>query len=136
MDLSIIIVNWNSKEYLRKCIASILAETHGIEFEIVVIDNASFDGCDEMLRQCYPQVRFIQSDRNLGFAKANNVAFKESSGQNLLFLNPDTEIEGVAIETLYINCALLPKCCGCGGESTQQRQVCTNKLHSSLSRPY
>lgn len=100
MDLSIIIVNWNSKEYLRKCIASILVETHGIEFEIVVIDNASFDGSDEMLREYYPQVRFIQSDKNLGFAKANNAASKISVGRNLLFLNPDTEIEDAAVERL------------------------------------
>lgn len=101
VDLSIIIVNWNSKEYLRKCIASILAETHGIEFEIVVIDNASFDGCDQMLRETYPQVRYIQSDKNLGFAKANNAAFKVSVGRNILFLNPDTEFEGASVETLF-----------------------------------
>ena len=61
-----------------------------------------------MLQQCYPQVRFIQGDKNLGFAKANNVAFRESSGQNLLFLNPDTEIEGVAIETLYHQLCSIP----------------------------
>ena len=92
MDLSIIIVNWNSKEYLKKCIASILAETHGIEFEIVVIDSASFDGCGEMLREHYPQVRFIQSQENLGFSRANNLAFQSSTGECVLFLNPDTEL--------------------------------------------
>jgi GT2 family glycosyltransferase len=101
MDLSIIIVNWNSKDYLRNCIASIFANTQGIEFEIVVIDAASFDGCDEMLRKCYPQVRFIQSDRNLGFAKANNAAFTISLGRNLLFLNPDTELASSAVKTMY-----------------------------------
>src|SRR4030066_516351 len=97
MDLSIIIVNWNSKEYLRKCIASILAATNAIEFEIVVIDNASFDGSGEMLKQCYPQVQFIQSEKNLGFSKANNEAFRVTHGQYVLFLNPDTEIVGTAI---------------------------------------
>jgi hypothetical protein len=61
-----------------------------------------------MLRQCYPQVRFLQGDRNLGFAKANNAAFKESCGRNLLFLNPDTELEGVAIETLHHELCSLP----------------------------
>jgi glycosyltransferase involved in cell wall biosynthesis len=55
MDLSIIIVNWNSKEYLQKCIASILLWTSDIKYEIVVIDSASFDGCGEMLRQLFPQ---------------------------------------------------------------------------------
>ncbi|HZX48094.1 MAG TPA: glycosyltransferase family 2 protein [Nitrospirota bacterium] len=100
MDLSIIIVNWNSKEYIQKCIESILVWTSDIKYEIVVIDNASLDGVDKMLEQYYPQVRFIQSDKNLGFAKANNIAFKKSSGRNVLFLNPDTEIEESAIGKL------------------------------------
>ncbi len=108
MDLSIIIVNWNSKDYLLKSIASIEAGTKGIEFEIVVIDSASFDGCDEMLRQLYPHVLFIQSDKNIGFAKANNEAFKVSHGRNILFLNPDTEIEGSAINELYCHLNSLP----------------------------
>lgn len=100
-DLSIIIVNWNSKDYLRYCIATILSTTQGINFEIVVIDSASFDGCGEMLRQCYPDVRFIQSNRNIGFAMSNNEAFKVSHGRNLLFLNPDTELEEDAIHKLF-----------------------------------
>jgi GT2 family glycosyltransferase len=108
VDLSIIIVNWNSKDYLFKSLASIEAETQGIEFEIVVLDSASFDGCDKMLRQSYPHVKFIQSGINLGFAKANNEAFKASRGRNLLFLNPDTEIQGFAIETLHHQLSSLP----------------------------
>jgi len=100
MELSVVIVNWNSKEYLRNCIDSIITTTNNIEFEIVVIDSGSLDGSGEMLRECYPQVRFIQSENNLGFAKANNVAFNVASGRKILFLNPDTEIEGHAVETL------------------------------------
>lgn len=97
MDLSIIIVNWNSLHYLKKCIASILSQTRFINYEIVVIDNASFDGTDEELRRHYPEVRFIQSSTNLGFARANNEAFKISVGRNILFLNPDTEIKNNAL---------------------------------------
>lgn len=108
MDFSIIIVNWNSKDYLLKAIASVEAETKGIEFEVVVIDGGSFDGCDEMLRKFYPHVVFIQSAKNIGFAKANNKAFKASCGRNLLFLNPDTEVEGHAIKTLYDELNALP----------------------------
>lgn len=108
MDLSIIIVNWNSREYLRQCIASILAETHGIEYEIVVIDNASFDGSGEMLRECYPQVRFIQGEKNLGFAKANNAAFHQSKGRHVLFLNPDTVLVGPAVNTMLDYLRRLP----------------------------
>jgi GT2 family glycosyltransferase len=101
VDLSIIIVNWNSKDYLKRCITSILKTTFGIEYEIVVIDSASFDGCGEMLREQYPQVQFIQSDKNLGFAKANNEAFKVSRGRNLLFLNPDPELVSPAVNAMY-----------------------------------
>lgn len=101
MDLSIVIVNWNSKDYLQKCIASIMDSKTEIRFEIVVIDGGSFDGSGEMLKQCYPQVKFIQSDKNLGFAKANNVAFKASSGSHILFLNPDTEVVIPAIDILF-----------------------------------
>ena len=108
MDLSIIIVNWNSKDYLRRCVASILAETVGIDFEILVIDSASYDGCDMMLREEYPQIRFMQSDKNLGFAKANNLAFRASQGDAVLFLNPDTELVGPAINMLFHQLQELP----------------------------
>jgi GT2 family glycosyltransferase len=108
MDLSIIIVNWNSREHLKKCLASILTQAHKTTYEIIVIDSASFDGCDEMLREHYPQVRFIQSVTNLGFARANNHAFQESIGECVLFLNPDTEIVGPALDTLYATLNSLP----------------------------
>lgn len=100
MDVSIIIVNWNSVDFLRQCLLSIYRSTADIDFEIITIDNASFDGCKEMLNQEFPQVRFIQSEKNLGFANANNVAFKMSRGRNIMFLNPDTEVEGRTIEIL------------------------------------
>lgn len=109
MDLSIIIVNWKSKDYLRKCVASIFAETSGLDFEVVVIDSASFDGADEMLAREFPPVRFIQSQENLGFSKANNVAFQASIGDAVLFLNPDTELVGAAINRLHAALQELPK---------------------------
>lgn len=108
MDLSIVIVNWNSKEYVRKCIASIIAETKSIEFEIIVVDSGSFDGCETMLRDCYPEVRYIQRKENVGFARANNLAYNISSGKALLFLNPDTEIIGPAIDVIYAALQTLP----------------------------
>jgi len=108
MDLSIIIVNWNSKEFLRKCLASIEAQTHGITYEIIVIDSGSFDGCDQMLRECYPNVRFMQSESNVGFARANNIAFRASGGDVVLFLNPDTELMGPAISIMLWHLRALP----------------------------
>jgi GT2 family glycosyltransferase len=109
VDVSIIIVNWNSTDYLRKCLASILAETRKLTYEVIVIDAASFDGCNEMLRQHYPQVRFLQSDTNPGFAGANNLAAKESKGKCLLFLNPDTELIEGALDELYAQWGSLPR---------------------------
>jgi GT2 family glycosyltransferase len=101
MDLSIIVVNWNSKAYLEKCIASIYANTPSLDFEIIVVDNASFDGCEEMLASRFPQVRFIQSQINLGFAGANNIGYAHASGNALLFLNPDTEVVGNALASMW-----------------------------------
>ena len=101
MDLSIIIVNWNSQNYLKRCIASVLLWTRDITYEIVVIDNASCDGCAEMLQQSFPEVRFIQSETNCGFAKANNAAYRDSRGSCLLFLNPDTEFIDASVNIMY-----------------------------------
>lgn len=109
MDLSIIIVNWNSKDYLQKCIASIMDSKSELKFEILVIDSGSFDGAGEMLKRLYPKVKFIQSDKNLGFAKANNAAVKSSCGSHVLFLNPDTEVVASAIDMLFDQIQKLPR---------------------------
>jgi GT2 family glycosyltransferase len=108
MDLSIIIVNWNSVDYVKKCIASIYNYTQGIEFEIIVIDNASYDNCDDMIKRNYPEVQILQSHVNLGFAKANNLGYANSKGKSLLFLNPDTEIIGSALRIMYDNLWKIP----------------------------
>lgn len=109
VDLSVVIVNWNSKEYVRRCIASILANTFGVKYEIVVVDSASFDGCSDMLRVIYPQVRFVQSERNEGFGRANNLGVGHSSGGVLLLLNPDTEVQRDSVAQLYNSVRALPK---------------------------
>jgi hypothetical protein len=100
MDLSIIIVNWNSADYLRACLASIFRETRELTFEVIVIDNASNDGSEEIVRTEFPEVIFIQSAENLGFARANNLGFAHSTGECILFLNPDTEILGNSLATM------------------------------------
>jgi GT2 family glycosyltransferase len=106
--LSIIIVNWNSKEYLRKCLTSILANSVGIQYEIIVVDSGSFDGCGEMLASCFPQIGFVQSRENVGFARANNLGARYAQGRVLLLLNPDTEVHGNAIKQLYDRISELP----------------------------
>jgi GT2 family glycosyltransferase len=101
VDLSIIIVNWNSRDFLKACLESLHLEDWPVAYEVIVIDGASYDGCGEMLGRLFPSVRFIQSEKNLGFAKANNVAFREARGSTVLFLNPDTIIAGDAIQRMY-----------------------------------
>lgn len=96
-DLSIIIVNWNSASYLDTCIRTIRESTRELSYEIIVVDNASYDGSEAVARRHGDSVRFVQSDENLGFARANNLGFHHSGGKTLLFLNPDTEIRGDAL---------------------------------------
>jgi N-acetylglucosaminyl-diphospho-decaprenol L-rhamnosyltransferase len=96
-DLSIIIVNWNSVDYLQACLSSLYRETQGLRFEVIVVDNASGDGCKSMLCKDFHDVQLIEARENLGFARANNLGSRRSKGDLLLFLNPDTEVIGDAL---------------------------------------
>lgn len=107
-ELSIICVNWNSLDYLFDCIASIYEHTHGISFEVIVVDNASPEGGVERLNQQFPKVRIVRSDKNVGFAGANNLAFRHSTGRYVLLLNPDTKLIGPAINTMLERIKSLP----------------------------
>lgn len=100
MDLTIIVVNWNSANDVQRCLRSLFATTKDLVFETIVVDNASFDSCQDMLDREFPQVRFLQSKINLGFGKANNLGVQAARGGHLLFLNPDTEIQGSALRTM------------------------------------
>ena len=86
-DISIIIVSWNVKDKLRECVRAI--QPGGLDIEVFVVDNASHDGSADIARQEFPNVRVIANDANLGFAKANNQAIRESKGRYVLLLNPD-----------------------------------------------
>jgi N-acetylglucosaminyl-diphospho-decaprenol L-rhamnosyltransferase len=96
-ELSIIIVNWNSLPYLRQCLKSVYAETRGIDFEVIVVDNDTSDNAANQFREEFPAVMVIRTGENLGFARANNLGVRISSGKNILFLNPDTSIVGESI---------------------------------------
>jgi GT2 family glycosyltransferase len=91
MNVSIIIVSWNTEELLKKCIESILRYSQNIEYEIIVVDNASTDNTTEMVTKNFPIVKLIANKKNLGFAKANNQGIQISTGKYVLLLNPDTE---------------------------------------------
>ena len=101
MDLSIIIVNWNTKRLLLDCICSIYETVKNISFEIWLVDNASSDGSVEAVKQNYPDVKIIQNTKNLGFAAANNIALERMRGQYALLLNTDTILTNGAVEDLF-----------------------------------
>ena len=101
LNLSIVIVNWNSSDFVRRCISSIYSRKLGISYEIIVVDSGSFDGCDRMLQEFFPKVHFIQINNNVGFARANNLGAGSARGTTLLFLNPDTEVCRNAISDLF-----------------------------------
>ena len=100
MKLSIIILCWNDLKVIGDCLKSIYTTTRSTEFEIIVSDNGSTDGSVEFIRSQYPQVRVIENGRNLRFAKANNVGIRESRGEYVLILNPDTIIHEGTLDKL------------------------------------
>lgn len=97
MDLSIVIVNWNVREFVLKCVASIFKHTKNISYEIIVVDNASNDGSANALRDTFRQeiqqgkLLVIQNAQNKGFSKANNQGLYEAQGEYVFFMNPDME---------------------------------------------
>jgi len=98
LDLSVIIVSYNTRRLLDECLASLqtaASPTNGLE--IVVVDNASGDGSVDMVREKYPDVRLIASDENRGFSAANNLGVREANGRVLLFLNSDTVVSAEAL---------------------------------------
>lgn len=100
LDLSVIIVNYNSKKFLQNCLKSVFAETSGLNFEVFVVDNNSSDGSTEKVKKLFPKICLIQNSENVGFAKANNQAIAQSKGRYVLPLNPDTRILSNAISKL------------------------------------
>jgi GT2 family glycosyltransferase len=90
MKLSVVIVNYKVKYFLEQCLRSVEKAAKGHDVEIFVVDNASCDGSVEYIRERYPAVTVIASDENLGFARANNLAIRQSKGEYVLLLNPDT----------------------------------------------
>lgn len=89
-QVSIIIVNYNSEKFIRACIDSIYKWVKGIDYEIIVVDNASASVSRSFIKQKYPKVKLLVNDENKGFGAANNIGAKQASGDYLFFLNPDT----------------------------------------------
>lgn len=100
MDVSVVIPSYQTKGFMRDCLASIFSETRGIEYEVIVVDNASTDGTAEMIREQFPQVKLLVNERNVGFGSACNVGIRGGRGRYVLVLNSDTAMRGNTIAAL------------------------------------
>lgn len=101
MEVSIIIINYNTKRMLADCLSSVYNYTQGIEFEVLVVDNASTDGSEQYIRSLFPQVKWINSGGNIGFGRANNLGAKYAMGKYLFLLNSDTLLLNNALKAFY-----------------------------------
>lgn len=101
MDVSIIIVNYNTKYLLADCLATVFEKTKDVAYEVIVVDNASTDGSEEYITKRFPNIKWINSGENLGFGKANNLGAKYASGKYLFLLNSDTLLLNNAIRIFF-----------------------------------
>lgn len=101
IDISIIIVSYNTKEMTLACIKSVFQQTRDISFEVIVLDNASDDDSALAIARDFSEVKLIANKENLGFARGNNQAAKYASGEYILLLNPDTVVLNKAIQKLF-----------------------------------
>jgi GT2 family glycosyltransferase len=100
-QLSIIIVNWNTRELTVNCLRSVFASSDGLSLDVILIDNASSDDSVEAVRREFPQVKLICNPRNIGFAGANNIGMEQACGESLLLLNSDTVVPPGALGAAY-----------------------------------
>jgi GT2 family glycosyltransferase len=124
-QVSIIIVNYNTKDLTKKSIQSVLDKTEGIEYEIIIVDNDSQDGSLEDLKKNFQnKITIIQSKKNLGFGRANNLGIKYATGKYIFLLNSDTELINNAIKIFYDYM-----------EQNEQVGVCGGNLYDANYKP-
>jgi GT2 family glycosyltransferase len=114
MKLSVVIVSYNVRDYLENCLQSVSRALEGIEGEVFVVDNHSDDDSVETVRAQYPWVRLIENQENMGFSRANNIAIRESRGEYVLLLNPDTIVEEATLREVLRFMEEHPKAGGAG----------------------
>ncbi len=115
VDVSVVIVNWNTRELLKNCLESVRNTVKGLTWEVIVVDNASTDGSVAMLRASFPEVRVVVNEKNRGFGAANNQAFALMNGHYALLLNTDAVLTENAAAELFAFMESHPEagmCCG------------------------
>ena len=123
ITVSIIIVNYNTKDLLVDCIYSIYQKTKNLAFEILVVDNDSHDGSEAMIRNKFPEINFIQSGANIGFGRANNLGIQKAKGEYIFLLNSDTILinNAIAILSNYLDANSSVAICGANLYDANQR---------------
>ncbi len=117
IDISIVIVNYNVREYLRNCLESIIRHSSPLVVEIIVVDNHSEDGSVDMVRREFPTAKLIANNENYGFSRANNQGMREGAGRYVLLLNPDTLLREDTLSVTYDYMEKHPEV-GCAGIKT------------------
>lgn len=114
MDVSVIIVNYNTKKITSECIESVFDKTVGIDFEVILVDNASTDGSKELFEQDN-RIVYLYNKENVGFGRANNIGFNYAKGDFTFLLNSDTILLNNAIKVFYDKISKMPKTVACLG---------------------
>ena len=132
MDVSIIIVNYNSTPLLLNCLNSIYKETKDVSFEVIALDNDSDKDFESKVNAQYPQVKCVSLASNLGFGLANNEGIKLAKGRNILLLNPDTILLNNAVKILSDYLDAHPKVGVCGGNLYDENMKSTHSYSMLL----
>jgi GT2 family glycosyltransferase len=135
MTVSIIIVNFNTSALLRECLASVFSRVSGVDFEVIVVDNASSDDSCEMVSSEFPKARLIRSKENIGFGRANNVGAACAEAEFLFFLNSDTVLLNDAPSILMDFIRGNSSCGICGGNLTNPDGLPVHSYTSFLPGP-
>jgi hypothetical protein len=114
---SVVVVTYRCRDVARACLASLYEGTGGVSFEVIVVDNASEDGTEQMVREEFPQARLFALEDNIGFGQAVNLAAEHANGEFLLLLNPDTVVHAGMVEELVGFARGLPDPAICGGRT-------------------
>jgi hypothetical protein len=114
---SVVVVTYRCRDVARACLASLYEGTGGVSFEVIVVDNASEDGTEQMVREEFPQARLFALEDNIGFGQAVNLAAEHANGEFLLLLNPDTVVHAGMVEELVGFARRLPEPAICGGRT-------------------
>lgn len=132
MDISTVIVSYNTKELLKKCLQSLKRSIYNNKTEVFVVDNNSHDRTVAMVKKKFPWVNLIANRQNLGFSKANNIALKKAKGKYFLILNPDTEVEKDTLGKMYEYMEKNPEV----GISTCRVELSSGKIDSDCRRHF